>query len=371
MPWIHAEDLADIAFGAAVLGTGGGGDPHIGQLMAAASIRKHGPVELLAPESLGDDDLIVPVGMMGAPTVMVEKLPSGTEALAALRALEAHLKRQVRAIMSIEAGGLNSTIPIGVAAELGLPLVDADGMGRAFPELQMVTLTLHGVSATPMVLSDEKGNAALFETVSNRWTERIARAMTVDMGGAAMMALYPMSGLQLRQAAVPGTITLLGQIGRAAREARAVHRDPVEAVRLATGGFYLFKGKVSDVRRRTVDGFARGEAVFEGLDGCAGRQLTLEFQNEHLIARSGDQVLASVPDLISVLDAESGEPITTETLRFGTRAVVIGMPCDAQWRTPAGLALVGPHYFGYDVPYLEVERRFPANTAGVALASRP
>ena len=27
MSWIHAEDLPDIAFGAAVLGTGGGGDP--------------------------------------------------------------------------------------------------------------------------------------------------------------------------------------------------------------------------------------------------------------------------------------------------------------------------------------------------------
>ena len=371
MSWIHAEDLPDIAFGAAVLGTGGGGDPHIGQLMAMNSIRAHGPVELLDPGSLGDDDLIVPVGMMGAPTVMLEKLPSGTEAVGALRALEAHLGRRVRAVMSIEAGGLNSTIPIGVAAELGLPLVDADGMGRAFPELQMVTLTLHGVSATPMVLSDEKGNSALFETVSNQWTERIARALTVDMGGAAMLALYPMSGLQLRQAAVHGTITLLGAIGWAAREARAKHADPVEAVRLATGGFYLFKGKVRDVQRRTVDGFARGLAELDGLDGCAGRSLTLEFQNEHLIARSGGQVLASVPDLISVLDAESGEPITTETLRYGMRAVVMGIPCDPQWRSAAGLALVGPRYFGYDISYEAVETRFPANTAGVALAVGP
>ena len=369
MSWIHAEDLPDIAFGAAVLGTGGGGDPHIGQLMAAASIRKHGPVKLLRPEDLHDDDLIVPVGMMGAPTVMLEKLPSGTEALAALRALETHLGKPVRAIMSIEAGGLNSTIPIGVAAEVGLPLVDADGMGRAFPELQMVTLTLHGVSSTPMVLSDEKGNAVLFETVSNLWSERIARAVTVEMGGAAMMALYPLSGLQLRQAAVHGTITLLSYIGRAAREARAAHADPVEAVRRATGGFYLFKGKVRDVQRRTVGGFARGEAHFEGLDGCAGRQLTLEFQNEHLIARSGDRVLASVPDLISVLDAESGEPITTETLRFGMRATVIAMPCDPQWRSPAGLALVGPTYFGYDLPFQPVEERFAAHSVGVELAA--
>ena len=33
-----------------------------------------------------------------------------------------------------------------------------------------------------MALADEKGNAALINTVDNRWTERLARALTVDMG---------------------------------------------------------------------------------------------------------------------------------------------------------------------------------------------
>lgn len=356
---IHAEDLTDIAFGAGVLGTGGGGDPHIGKLMAQAAIRQHGPVGLIPLSALADDDLIVPVGIMGAPTVILEKLPSGAEAVGALRALENYLGRPVRAVMSLEAGGLNSTVPIAVAAELGLPLVDADGMGRAFPELQMVTFTLHGIRATPMVLADEKGNAALFQTVSNAWTERLARSVTVDMGGAAMMAIYPMTGAQVRAAAVPDTISLLGRIGRAAREARAAHHDPVEAVREVTNGAELFRGKVRDVQRRTVGGFARGEAQLEGLEAWAGQGLTVEFQNENLIARQGERVLASVPDLISVLDAENGEPITTETLRFGMRVVVIAMPCHAQWRTPEGLALVGPRYFGYDSDFIPVEQQFP------------
>ncbi|MGY2893199.1 DUF917 domain-containing protein [Deinococcus sp. UYEF24] len=367
MSWIHAEDLPDIAFGAAVLGTGGGGDPHIGQLMAAASIRRNGPVELIRLEDLHDDDLVVPVGMMGAPTVMLEKLPSGQEALLALQTLETHLGRKVRALLSVEAGGLNSTIPIGVASELGLPLVDADGMGRAFPELQMVVMTLHGVSATPMGMADEKGNAALLRTIDNRWTERLARTITIEMGGSSLTALYPMSGKQAKVATIPGTITLLADIGRAAREARQAHGDPVEAVRAVTHGFYLFKGKVRDVERRTVGGFARGVAVIEGLDTCAGQQCRLEFQNENLIATCDGEVLASVPDLITALDAESGEPITTETLRYGMRVVVIAMPCDPQWRSPAGLALVGPGYFGYDVPFVPVETRFPAQSVGIEL----
>ena len=134
--------------------------------------------------------------MMGAPTVMLEKLPSGQEALLALRTLETHLGKRVKALLSVEAGGLNSTIPIGVASELGLPLVDADGMGRAFPELQMVVMTLHGIKATPMGMADEKGNAALIETIDNRWTERLARTITIEMGGSSLTALYPMTGKQ-------------------------------------------------------------------------------------------------------------------------------------------------------------------------------
>ena len=66
-------------------------------------------------------------------------------------------------------------------------------------------------------------------------------------------------------------------------------------------------------------------------------------------------VLASTPDLIMLFDADSGEPITTESLRYGFRVSVLGAPCDPRWRTPEGLALVGPHYFGYDVDYVPVE----------------
>ncbi|MBM3611667.1 MAG: DUF917 family protein, partial [Alphaproteobacteria bacterium] len=49
---IHAEDLEDIAIGGAVLGTGGGGDPYIGKLMAQQAIRKHGPVRLISADDL-------------------------------------------------------------------------------------------------------------------------------------------------------------------------------------------------------------------------------------------------------------------------------------------------------------------------------
>jgi uncharacterized protein len=348
---IDVADLDDIAVGGAILGTGGGGDPYIGKLMAQQAIRKYGAVRMIGLDDVGDDDLIVPCAMMGAPTVMVEKIPQGEEILVAFRRLERFLGKKINAILCAEAGGLNSTIPFVVGAMTGIPVIDADGMGRAFPELQMVTFTMHGVSATPMVIVDDKGNSIVLECVDNRWTERLARSTTVEMGGSVLIALYPMSGQVAKKASVRGTLTLAHRLGVILREARAEHADAVAAIQTKLNAATIFEGRVSDIARRTESGFARGEVKFAGLDKYRGRTYRIDFQNEFLIAEEDGKPLVTTPDLITLLDADTGAPVTTEMLRFGLRVVAIAIPCAPQWRTAAGLALVGPKYFGYDVEY--------------------
>jgi len=151
---VGEAELEDIAVGAAILGTGGGGDPYIGKLLAQEAIRRYGPVQMVTVDEVPGDAFVVPSAMMGAPTVMVEKLPRGTEVIRAFKALGDYVGREPTHTTSIEAGGLNSTTPFVVAAQLGIPLVDADGMGRAFPEIQMIVATMHGVKATPMTLAE-------------------------------------------------------------------------------------------------------------------------------------------------------------------------------------------------------------------------
>ena len=348
---IYAEDLEDIAIGGAILGTGGGGDPYVGKLMAQEAIRKHGPVKLVDVEDLADDALVVPVCMMGAPTVMTEKLPQGDELINAFRKLEQLLGRKIDAVLCGEAGGVNSTTPFVVAAASGLPLVDGDGMGRAYPELQMVTFTMHGVSATPMVLCDDKGNSLVLETVSNGWTERLARAATVEMGGSALLAFYPMSGDVAKKAVVRGTLSLCANLGRTLRETRASHADPVAAITKMLGASVIFNGRVRDIDRRTVGGFARGSARFDGLETWKGHTFKLDFQNEFLMAERDGKILVTTPDLITLLEAESGAPVTADSLRYGLRLKALAFSSDPQWRTPAGIALIGPRYFGYEVDY--------------------
>ncbi|WP_138444653.1 DUF917 domain-containing protein [Sinomonas susongensis] len=347
MAWtMTAGDVENVARGAAVLGTGGGGDPYIGALLATRALQEHGEIPVVTLEELPEDALVLTVAMMGAPTVMVEKLPSLEEVIAPVRELGAYLSRPVTHIACAEIGGVNSTIPVAAAAALGLPLLDADGMGRAFPELQMVLPTLYGVTASPLAFGDEKGNVGVLQTVDNSWTERIARVACVEMGCSVMISGFRMTGSQARESLVEGSLSRCIAIGKEIVRARAAKSDPVAAAVELLGGRELFAGKVADVQRATTRGFARGQARIDGQDAV----LMLSFQNEHLVAESDGRILATTPDLIIVLEHETGEPITTEGLRYGQRVRVVAAPSDERWHTSAALAMVGPGYFGYDHP---------------------
>ena len=84
--------------------------------------------------------------------------------------------------------------------------------------------------------------------------------------------------------------------------------------------------------------------------------MKLNFQNEFLLAEDDKgQPLAITPDLICLLDLETGQPITTETMGYGYRVIVFGLPCDPKWRSKHGLELVGPGYFGYEAEYKPIE----------------
>jgi DUF917 family protein len=354
---LKAEDVRDIALGAAILGSGGGGDPYIGMLMAIQAIEKGGRVELVEPDAVDDDNFVVPIAMMGTPTVLIEKIPGGDEAIWVLRAIEKYYGMEADYITPIEAGGVNSMVPIVAATRTGKPLLDGDGMKRAFPELQMVTFHLIGVKATPMVLSDERGNSVVLDAIDNFWAEKIARAVTVKFGGSAYIAIYAMKGREYKRGVIKGSITLALELGKAIREAKERGVSPLDSILNVAKGFMLFKGKIVDVKRFIVGGFARGEAVVEGFDEFRGSKMIVKFQNENLIAIKDGDVVATTPDVISILDLETAKPITTERLRYGLRVAVVGFPCDEKWRTEEGLKVVGPRYFGYEVDYVPIEVR--------------
>ena len=354
------NDLEDLARGAAFLGAGGGGDPYLGRLLAERAVAAHGPVPLIDVDDLADDSMVFPVAFMGAPTVMLEKLISGTEIELALSALERHLGRKADAVISGEIGGANSLIPVMVAAVRGLPLVDGDGMGRAFPELPMTTFNLHGVACTPMTVANEHGEYTVIHARNARAAEAVARQLAMHMGGSVAMSCYVMSGAQARHAVVRSTISLAREIGRAITAGRRAG-DPFESLArcLRASTYYhhyhaLFEGRIVDLLRETRQGFAMGRVIVDGPSG-SGTRLEIDFQNEYLVARLDGEVRVTVPDLICILDQDTAEPITTETLRYGQRVRVVAVSAAPALRTPEALQLFGPQAFHQEAPFGAVE----------------
>jgi DUF917 family protein len=358
---LREADIDDICLGAAILGTGGGGDPYIGGLITRRAIAAHGPVRLLSLDEVAADSLVVTCGDMGAPTVGIEKLKAESQPVDAVLALQKHLGRTVDAVMPFEAGGGNSVLPIYIAARLGLPVVDGDGMGRAFPEMQMLTFSVYGVPACPLAMADEHGNTVILEIRDDRHAEFIGRGITIRMGARASIAGYAMDGATARRVAVPATTTLAQQIGRTVREARAAGRDPIDGLiaYLATThyqhGRRLFAGKIADVARETRGGYAVGRVRIVPLNGAAA-PLEVTFQNENLVARQDGRVRCIVPDLICILDAELATPITTERLRYGQRVTVPGISAPPIMRTAGALAAFGPAAFGLGETFRPLEQ---------------
>jgi hypothetical protein len=349
---LDASNLPALARGCAILGAGGGGDTHYGLLMAFQAVEEHGPVPVVDLDEFPDDALVMPCGGIGAPTVSIEKIENGREGLRLREEVERLWGRPVVAFLSAEIGGSNGLIPVVWAAHAGLPVVDADGMGRAFPEVPQVTMEVAGISPNPAVMTDERGNLVVFRAIDGGWMERMERAAAVEFGGMASSSEYQLTVGQAKTATVRRSISLAIRIGTVVLEA---DHEPVAALADELRAARLIAGKVVDVERRTTAGFVRGSATIEGLGRDAGRSLRLEIQNENLVAREGDQLLATVPDIITVLDSESAEAISTERLKYGQRVTVIAFPCDPIWRSEPGLELAGPRAFAYDVDYVPVE----------------
>jgi DUF917 family protein len=353
VPWdLTREDIERIAIGAGILGTGGGGNPRHGRIRTQNKLAEGYRLRVVDLDELPDDALVVPMGGMGAPTIGMEKIVRGDEGKVGLEALQEYLGVQVAATVPFEIGGGNSFNPMIAACQLGLPMVDGDGMGRAFPEIAMISFYFDGRAPSPIVMVDALHRKIIIENVvDSRELERTARVMCVQLGGSCTITCAPIPMKTVRETCIPHTISLAHRVGDAVLSAQAAGSSPIEAVCGVTDGRVLFTGKVTDVHRRVERGYNFGHLTLAGLDAWQGHQADIDLQNEYLICRVDGEVVTIVPDLICMVDSDRGLPVTTEVVRYGTRATVLGIPAPSQLTTEAALRFVGPRAFGYDLPY--------------------
>lgn len=345
----QAEDLAS---GAWILGAGGGGNPYHSLLNLREAMRRGFRPRVIPVEALADGDLVAVVSTMGAPLVGEERLPDPAVAARPVEVLAERLGRPFVAVMSLEIGGSNALQPFLVASRMGLPVVDADCMGRAFPEAQMTTFAIAGLRNYPFCLADIRDNVVIVERAASwKWQERLGRVAVTEVGSIAATAKAPRTAREIRDHAVHGSVSRALRIGAVLREAGERGEDRVEAVLAAEGGLLLFTGKVRDIERRTTKGFLRGKAEITGLGPDRDALLELHFQNEFAVALRDGAPVGMTPEILCVVDSATGEALGTEVIAYGQRVRVIALDCPPALKTPLALASVGPRAFGFDLDF--------------------
>ena len=341
--------LRDFARGCDVLGGGGGGQARQALPFAAHAVELAGPVAVVSAGELPSDGLVMPCSFLGAPAIGAERIGTLREAASIRGHLERHFGQPVVAMLCNEIGGFHGVASIALAAHAGLPMLDADGMGRAFPGMSLVSMHLAGVAPEPVVLADEHDRVVAVHAAGG-WAERMARSVVVGFGDRGISSEYVMTVDQVAGAVIEGSLSKALRIGELIGAAASV-ADAVRAVVAEFDGVLIAEGKVTaalpEPGRHT-------SATIEGTGPDHGRTLRLEVGNGYLAVIEDGRAIATVPDIITIFDTYTGDVLTAGELRYGQRVVALALPCPDVWRTPAGLDLVGPAAFGLDVPYRPV-----------------
>ncbi|MCP9946905.1 DUF917 domain-containing protein [Streptomyces somaliensis] len=346
---VTPDDVEDLAAGAALLGSGGGGDTHTATLLARHQLAEHGPVPLVHLSDLDPDAPVACVGAVGSTTALAERLPGGTEFTTVVDTLNSRLDTPLAALQPLEIGGVNALFALAAAARTGLPLVDADAMGRAFPRLDQTTLSAAGHPASPTALADARGTALTIDVPDNATLELVVREALPALGGWCAIATHPAAARTYLGAVVDRSVTRALCLGAAYLHAAGAPPAVRAAFIARRGGTPLRSGTVCEVRRRETTAGAHTTITVQDRADPA-RTLRLEAGDEYVLVLDDGVPLAVTPEVICVLDPRTWRLIPPYAVTEHQRVALFALPAAPAWRPPSS-SLVGLASYGLrDLP---------------------
>jgi len=181
----------------------------------------------------------------------VEHLTAKWPYFRSLIALQQYLREDFFAAVSTELGGGNTAVALSVAANMGIPIVDGDPVGRSVPELQHTIFFLKGVSIVPLGVATKSGDVVIVKEVANHIrAEKIVRSIAVASGGTVGVTDHPMRGKELKAAIIAGAIS---------------HAETIGAVLKTTSDYEKVAEAIKASRHRTEKLHPEGAGI-KGLD---------------------------------------------------------------------------------------------------------
>jgi hypothetical protein len=352
------------------MGIGGGGFPELGLKALMGALDEGLTIEWADVDEIADDTWTASVYETGtiAPLTPdtkaeIERLGleprlAGTEMEVALQELANYAGVTIGAVVPVELGGDSTPFPLVAAARLGLPVVDGDYCGRAVPEEMQGTPYLYEKNIHPFASVDRWGNVCILKDAANFHTvERIQKMLSVAAYGSCHLADTLLSGKEMKEIVIRDTLTYSFELGVTVREARDRGEDPVDAIVDFTGGWLLFTGEVECKEWEDREGYMWGTTWVKGKGDSTGRVFRYWFKNENHISWLDDEPLVTTPDLIAVVDQNTGEGRINTNIEPGDHVAVVGIKGPEVFRSERGLSGAGPGYFGFDIDYVPIEER--------------
>ncbi|GAA2589025.1 MULTISPECIES: DUF917 domain-containing protein [Streptomyces] len=338
---LTAARVPALAAGATLLGSGGGGEVATGALLLRRELAD-APVPLVPAAALAPDTVVVHAGLVGAPDVLAERLADPDDFAHAVRTAAEAAGVRAGAVGVIEIGGLNAVVAAVAAARLGLPLVDGDLMGRAFPRIDQTVAAVHGVDPAPLVLVGPGGDTVVVRECSRRSAERLLRANVLALGGAAALAVHPLPASRLAAIGVRDSVSACLGLGDRLLTAPDTGGTP-ESLADALGAEPLAAGRVEEIVPR--QDLTPGWATLT--DGRTGAVVRVDLLDEYLAVTVDGVTRAATPQIIAAVDPSGRRPLRADQLRTGGHLILLRLPALHDW-PPAAEPLVGPTAFGLD-----------------------
>ena len=367
----NIQEATDFVRGCTFYATGGGGLPENGIESLMSEINEKGFVQITDISEIPDDAVAVCPFLMGsiaphdeatlkemAGFGFIDGVNKEKARLAkAIQELEAYTGVKTTVVVPIELAGANTSGPISAGSSLGMMAVDGDYCGRALPEILQITPYLYDRKWLPVASVDEWDNVCIIKKATNlRVVERIGKLISAGAYGLAGQAGFIMSGKELKETVIAGTLSKSYELGKFIREAQEAHLDHIpQKIAEKVGGWVLAEGKRTDFEDEDRIGYYWGTTTIQS---DAGDEYKIWFKNENHVCWKNGEPFVSSPDLICVVDRHTGEPIPNPKMRQAQEVAIIVLPCDERLRQDKIKKVLDPQYFGFeDISYVPVEER--------------
>lgn len=336
---INKEDITPFLIGMTTYGTGGGGNPETGRALLEAGLAAGRSFVMVDPEDVPDDAVICSGGIMGSVRRLRDESDeehddnesSAKLLVEAIRTMEQIQGKRVEYLIPFEVGGSNTPVIMSAASMLGIPTINADGVGRAAPETQMTSWIGKGISLTPMPVVAQDGNrVVVMNGNESTYADEIGRVVVVKGGGSAANAHYFMTGRQMKECSCLHILSRALELGRMQQEGLQKGENRLEEVRHFLGGETLLRGRVRSEKGVDEGGFYLTQLEVEGIDQWVGHEAKLILKNETMLIWVDGQLRCVFPDYIFMLDPATGTSIQTADITAGMEIEFVGAPCDAR-----------------------------------------